>query len=294
MKTSSSTGSGFTLIEMLVAVSIMSFMLLMMAQITGLAEQAWRTEQNRIDNFAKARSMVDMFNDDLQRAVFRGDLPIFGTGAPTATPTVTGSGLYYFPNTSLSFTTAFYTRLPGVPASASTPVRDVSLVSYALNSSNQGVDQVVLQRSDLAVPWSSSQNLLFQGNIQTVLQNSPATAREVAPGVVGFRVAFRLSDGTMIDPGQGSYTGYNSANPVVAVDIGVAVIGKQSLVLLSSSQIQKIQAKFAAPLSFTASTNGIKANWDQNVLTSSFYSLYPKDLGGGLKTFERWVACPAF
>ena len=276
---------------MLVAVSIMSFMLLMMAQMTGMAEQAWRMEQNRIDNFAKARSMVDMFNDDLQRAVFRGDLPIFGTGAPAATPTVTSNGLYYFTNT--VFTTAFYTRLPGVPASASTPVRDVSLVSYALNSTNQGVDQIVLQRSDLAVPWSSSQNLLFQGNIQTVLQNSPATAREVAPGVVGFRVAFRLSDGTMIDPAQG-YVGYNPANPVVAVDIGVAVIGKQSLALLSSHQIQQIQAAFAAPLSFTASANGIKANWDQNVLTSGFYSPYPKDLGGGLKTFERWVACPAF
>jgi type II secretory pathway pseudopilin PulG len=299
MKAPPSSHHSFTLIEMLVAVSIMSFMLLMMAQMTGMAEQAWRMEQNRIDNFAKARSMVDMFNDDLQRAVFRGDLPIFGTGAPAATPTVTSNGLYYFTNT--VFTTAFYTRLPGVPASASTPVRDVSLVSYAINynSANQGVDQIVLQRSDLAVPWSSSQNLLFQGNIQTVLQNSPATAREVAPGVVGFRVAFRLSDGTMIDPTQGTYTGYNSTNPVVAVDIGVAVVGKQSLALLSPLQIQNLQKAFAAPLSFTAPapvTNGIKASWDQKVLTAGFYSGsgYPKDLGGGLKTFERWVACPAF
>jgi len=297
MKSSSSSRLGFTLVEMLVAVSIMSFMLLMMAQITGLAEQAWRMEQNRIDNFAKARAMVDMFTDDMQRAVVRGDLPIFGSGAPAATPTSTSNGLYYFTGT--TFTTAFYTRLPGVPASASTSVRDVSLVSYALNSVNQGADKVVLQRSDLAVPWTSSQNILFQGDINTVLQNSPATAREVAPGVVGFRVAFRLADGTMIDPGQGStkYVGYNPANPVVAVDVGVAVIGKQTLALLSAAQIAAIQSAFNAPLTFTSSSvgNGIKANWDQNVLPT-FYSApsYPKELGGGLKTFERWVACPSF
>lgn len=298
MMKSSARQPGFTLVEMLVAVSIMSFMLLMMVQITGLAERAWRSQQDRIDNFSKARSMVDMFTDDMQRAVFRGDLPIFGTGGPSAMPTDTAGGNYYF--TSTSFATTFYTQLPGVPSSASTAVRDVSLVSYALTAVSGGTDRIVLQRSDLAVPWTSSQNILFQGDINTVLQNSAATARTIAPGVVGFRLAFRLSDGSIIDPSQttGGYTGYNPANPVVAVDVGIAVIGKESLAELSTAQIQNIQKALANPLSFATSpvTNGIKATWDQKVLTSSFYSGsgYPKDLGGGLKTFERWVACPAF
>ena len=286
------TRRGFTLIEMLVTVSIMSFMLLMMMQMTGLAEKAWHVEQDRIDNFGKARAMVDMFTDDLQRAVYRGDLPIFGTGAPSSTGTATSSGLYYFTGTTFSAT--FYTRLPGVPSSPSTSVRDVSLVSYALSSTGQGSDKVVLQRSDLAVPWSSSQNLLFQGDVNTVLKNATATAREVAPGVVGFRVAFRLADGTMVD--QSQYTGYNPANPTVAIDIGVAVVGKQSLAQLNTTQVGNLQAAFNSALSFTAApiTNGIKASWDQKVLTASFYSNYPKDLGSGLKTFERWVACPSF
>jgi prepilin-type N-terminal cleavage/methylation domain-containing protein len=287
MRSSSFSRQGFTLMEMLVAVAIMSFMLLMMAQMTGLAEQAWRMEQNRIDNFTKARAMVDMITDDLQRAVFRGDLPVFGTGGPASAPTVTSSGLYYFTGT--SFTTAFYTRLPGVPGASASSVRDVSLVSYALNSVNQGVDKIVLQRSDLAVPWTSNQNLSFQGDIAALLPN--AVPREVAPGVVGFRLAFRRADGTMVDPSQSaSYTGYNAANPVVAVDVGVAVIGKQSLVLLSAAQITSIQTKLAT----AAVGNGIKASWDQGTLTSAFYSSYPKSFGDGLKTFERWVACPAF
>lgn len=283
MNEHSKSQGGFTLIELLTAVTIMSFMLLMMTQITGLTQQTWRAEQNRIDNFTKARSMLDLIVNDLQHAIFRGDLPVFGTGAPTDTPVATGGGSHYF--TSTSFTNAFYTRLPGInPSSGAT--RDVSLVSYALNSANQGDSKIVLQRSDLFVPWSSAQNVSFQGDMGPLLQN--VTPHEVAPGVVGFRMVFRRADGTLID--QSQYTGYSTSNPVVAVDVGLAVIGKQCLTLLSDSQVSQIRSALAT----VSISNGIKATWDQQILTPSFYSSYPKDLGEGLKTFERWVACPAF
>ena len=285
MNASPSLRRGFTLIEMLVSISIVSFMLIMLAQITSLTEKAWRMEQNRIDNFTKARSMLDLITDDLQRAVFRGDLPAFGTGGPAASPAVSATGLYYFTGT--SFTNAFYTRIAGVPTVAATPVRDLSLVSYVLTTT-AGPDKSILQRSDLAVPWTSSQNILFQGNLSDVLANAPPTPLEVAPGVVGFRLAFRRADGTMID--QSGYTGYSSSNPVVAVDVGIAVIGKQDLATLSGPQITALQNAFAG----ATISNGIKASWDKTVLTPTFYAAYPKDLGGSIKTFERWVACTPF
>ncbi len=288
MKASSSRVNSFTLVELLVAVTILSFMLLMMAHLTGMAQQLWGDQQNRIDNFTKARSMLDLIAGDLQRGIFRGDLPIFGTGAPAATTTPTGDGLYYFTGT--SFTNAFYTRRAGV-GDGTTPVRDVSLVSYALNSTSQGTDKIVLQRSDLAVPWSSAANLSFQGDITSLISTPPSTAREMAPGVVGFRLAFRRADGSLVD--QSQYTGYSlavPANPVVAVDVGLAVIGSRSLALLTTNQIQKIQTALAT----ATLSNGIKATWDQQVLTTAFYAPYPKSLAGGLKTFERWVACPPF
>jgi hypothetical protein len=173
-----------------------------------------------------------------------------------------------------------------VPATPNTQVRDLSLVSYTLLPTN-APDMIVLQRSDLAVPWTSSQNVSFQGNMSTLLQNS--TSREVAPGVVGFRFAFRQANGAMID--QSQYTGYNSTNPVVAVDVGMAVIGKESLALLNATQIQQIQSALAT----ATITNGVKASWDAPLVLAPFYSPpYPKSLGSGLKTFERWVACPPF
>lgn len=295
MKTRASlTRRAFTLVEMLVAISIMGFMLVAMAQITTLAEQAWRTEQNRIDNFSKARAMLSLLTDDLQRAVFRGDLPIFGTGAPAVTPTVTSNGLYYFTNT--TFAAAFYTRQPGLATNSTTAVRDVSLVSYSLSTSS--TDKMILQRSDLDVPWTGgTQNLVFQGDMSIPLAN--VTAQEMAPGVVGFGLAFRRADGTLITPQDlASYTGYNSSNPVVAIDVCLAVIGNQTLAMLSSTQVQTIQTTLAGAVTATnlnkTSSGSIKAMWDQQTLPTFYTAAYPKDIGVGLKTFECWVACEPF
>jgi prepilin-type N-terminal cleavage/methylation domain-containing protein len=307
MKARRSGRRGFTLVEMLVAMAILSFMMVMMARFTSMAEQIWRLEQDRIDNFTKARSMLDLITDDLQRAVIRGDLPIFETGAPAATPTLTGSGLYYFPATSSTsagasvFATAFYTMLPGA-SGTSTPVRDVSLVSYVLSLSATTQDKIILQRSDLSVPWTSGSNICFQSNMAPLLQSGVQSAQiEVAPGVVGFCLAFRRADGTLVDPAQSGpnqYTGYNATNPVVAVDVGLAVIGKGTLELLSTSQIQDIQSRLATGIVANENNGilraGIKTTWDQQVLNTAFFSAYPRDLGQGLRTFERCVACTPF
>jgi prepilin-type N-terminal cleavage/methylation domain-containing protein len=306
MITSPLSRRAFTLVEMLVAISVMSFMLLAMAQMTALSEQAWRAEQNRIDNYTKARAMLSLLTDDLQRGVFRGDLPAFGTNAPSA-PTVTGSGIYYYTNT--AFTAAFYTRQPGLPPSTTTSVRDVSLVSYNLTNAaavnDPAADKVVLQRADLYVPWTAgSANLAFQGDMATALKN--VTAQEMAPGVVGFGLAFRRADGTLIAPQDlSSYTGYSatstSSNPVVAVDVCLAVIGKESLAELNTTQVQAIQTALAndvtsANLNSTTYPGGrsIKSMWDKQELPTFYTGTYPKDLGSGLKTFEVWVACQPF
>jgi hypothetical protein len=162
-------------------------------------------------------------------------------------------------------------------------------------STTQSDAKSVLQRSDLNVPWTSSENVSFQGDIASLLPN--ATPCEVAPGVVGFRLLFRRADGSLID--QSQYSGYDATNPVVAVNVGLAVIGMQSLMLLSADQVARIQEAFAnEPIKKDGNNEpingGIKAIWDQQVLVASFYTPYPKKLAESLKTFERWVACPAF
>jgi hypothetical protein len=101
-------------------------------------------------------------------------------------------------------------------------------------------------------------------------------------------MVFRRADGSLID--QSQYTGYNPANPVLAVNAGLAVINRQCLTVLTSAQISQLQTAFSSG----TMSNGIKTTWDQQVLTSSFYSSYPGVLGDGLKTYECWVGCTPF
>ncbi len=93
--------------------------------------------------------------------------------------------------------------------------------------------------------------------------------REVAPGVVGFRMLFRRADGSLID--QRDYTGYETANPVVAINFGLAVIGKQSLSQLTDDQIAGHRSQvFRRP----GQEWHQGAAWDGDVLTSAFYETY--------------------
>ena len=266
--------SSFTLVEILVALAILSFILVIMSRMLGLTSSAYSEGRSRIDDFTKGRAMMDLIAGDIQKGIFRPDLAAFGLGSQFAT----NNGALFLLNNGA--TNAFFTRRAGVGAN----VRDLSLVSYTLVLTN-----AVLERSDYAVPWTPAgdwaSSLPFGTNLDAVLPN--ASAREAANGVIALELAFQRQDGSLTN----AYSGYIATNPVVAVGIGLAVIDRQTLKLLSPQNLADINAMLVG--SFTQSvlqTNGIKAGWDA-ALTGAFFSAYPKPLATGLKTFERWVPC---
>ncbi len=269
--------ASFTLVEMLVAISVLAIILLLMAQAANLVGRASREGTSGVDNFTKSRAMLDVVASDLQHAVIRPDLPIFQTGGILNT-NVTGGF------TNGAYAAIWFTQVPGITNSSSVQVRNVSLVSYAIVIPTNSSDKIALQRSDLAIPWNQgAADIAFQGDL-TTLANT-ATPREMAPGVVGFQLSFRRADGTI----STQYTGYNAANPVVAVGITLAVIGDQALSELTSPLLSHIQSTLTNNTPNTTNNiPGVKALWDAN-LTSAFYGLYPKDLAINLKTFERWI-----
>ncbi len=274
MKECSSRNS-FTLIEVLVAISILGFIVLMLAEMMGMVGKTWHEGVSRVDNFTKSRAMLDMVASDLQHAVIRPDLPIFQTGG-TNNGTVGGfsGGIY---------SASFVTRVSGISTAS---VRNVSCVTYGIVT-NQDFDKIVLQRSDLAIPWSGgAAGIPFQGDLTTPLNGGHIVAREMAPGVVGFQFSFRRSDGTVTT----TYTGYNSTNPVVAVGVTIAVVGEQALEELSVGNLSSIQNSLASAITNTSSITSVKAVWDQKTLPTIFATPgYAKDLATNLKTFERWI-----
>jgi hypothetical protein len=272
----------FTLIEMLVSIAVLSLMVAAMAQMLGLIGNAWGQGTSRTDAFTKGRSTLDLIMGDIQRGVFRSDIPSFLSNAQS----VSTNGASYFING--SFTNAFYTRTPGVDNGVS--VRDVSLVSYALNSVNPGYGKVSLQRAELPVPWATSgaSQIPFGSDSTFMTLLSQTTPQEVAPGVVGFQMLFRRQDGSVIP--CSSYTGEDFTHgPVIAIGVGIALVGKQALTEMSATQA----ATFAGQVGAVPITTSAKSAWDQGIGPATL-NQYPKNLAFSFMTFERWVVCQPF
>lgn len=271
----------FTLVEILASLAVFSFMMLAMVQITGLAEQAWRNGENQINNFTKARALLDVMAQDLQRGVFRPDLPAFSQSSVYAN---NSDGTMFLQNTGPSIN-AFYTRRAGVGDN----LRDLSLVVYSLSLSSKNA---ILQRADAAIPWTAPASgwnnyLPYQNSLGPVLAS--AVPLDTAEGVIDCEIVFRLANGTTVNV----YPGYCPANTVTAVGIGLAVVDAQTMALLTSTQLNQLHKTLAGAVTGTTS---IKADWDKELNSPLFnYASYPQSMRSGLKTFERYVTCePGF
>lgn len=253
--------SGFTLIELLVAIAVLALMTVLLAQMLQSTSQSWLGGQARVNNFTKARSMLDLLARDIQSGVFRKDLGLFA-GAQAGQPLTN---------------VAFYTQRPGVVTGSGAQVRGVSLVQYTMDSSS------MLKRGDLPILWDGAATDISFGSTNSLPGLVSVTSRETVPGVVGFRVLFLQKDGYLSST-------YDPANPAKGVAIGLAVIDDNTLRKLADSG--KLTALQTALNSQVSGTNSVKADWDRYLQSGMPWENYPSDLGRGLKIFERYVLFP--
>jgi type II secretory pathway pseudopilin PulG len=318
--------SSFTLVEILVAVAVMSLILLILAQMTGTVNQAWQAGVGRVDNFTKARAILDLAASDVQHAVIRNDYPIFQSeGAQNNLGVYAVPGTVYFTNTTTAvsmpgagftgysgftngtYAPCLYTRVAGATNSA----RDLSWVDYqVVQIKNQAAssDRITLARYCVPVQWTA-QNLdnltSLMTNVSTFVNNLVANpnyydSENLAPGVCGFTFSFKTLNNSTTPPTISTttnYVGYIQTDPVVAVGITVAVIGRPTLTKLTDAQITQIQNALNTDVNTAVGNNtlsSVKKLWDNNTIPNTILKTagYPKDLEVNLKTFERWVVPP--
>jgi prepilin-type N-terminal cleavage/methylation domain-containing protein len=248
---------GFTLVEMITAIAVLSLMMVMMGQILAMASHAWLDGERNVNNFTKARAMLDMFASDVESGVFRTDLAAFQ-------------------GTSIEF----YTQRQGVAPSAGA-VRSVSLVQYAYKTDQSTpVNMSTLQRGDMSIFWTASANSITFGDTTDFESNTP-TFRDMVPGVIDYKPLFVYSDGTL----SPTYT-VITTNPLHAVGLTLAVVDDRTLGQLTTTQIQALRTAFDGA---ATGTRSVKADWEDYERTSLTWSAYPKSLGAGLKVFEIYV-----
>lgn len=59
-------GSGFTLFEMLVAMAVMAFLILLLMDLLDVATRLWRTNENHAEAYREARAAIGVISRDLQ------------------------------------------------------------------------------------------------------------------------------------------------------------------------------------------------------------------------------------
>lgn len=241
--------------------AVLSLMVVLMAQLLRSTSDSWLTGKARANSFSKARSMMDLLTRDLQGGVFRDDLASFSESTPSAFRT----------------NVAFYTKRSGVPATANTPLRNVSLVQYSLNSDG------MLRRGDSPISWSSPASNVSFGTTDSLPQLATITDRATVSGVVGFRLLFLQANGLLTEA-------YDPLNKPKGVAIGLAFVDDNSLKKLTSGQVSALQTAFANHIS---GSNSVKDDWDRFLASGGLdWSSYPADMGHSLKIFERYVLFP--
>lgn len=153
--------SAFTLIEVLVASAILAMLLVVFLSMSNYASQAWKSSQEKMEEFSTARVAMNRMRADFGSIILRPDLPVFPSDAE-------GIG--------------FMTMTRGI----ATNVRPLSYVEYYTNSSNQ------LVRASLA--YAFEDNPPFSTN-SPVPAPTTTNASPLAEGVIGFKTAFLNKSG---------------------------------------------------------------------------------------------------
>jgi prepilin-type N-terminal cleavage/methylation domain-containing protein len=287
---------GFTLVELLVSITILSIMLFSLAQAIGYVSQLWINGVGTVDNFGKARDILTVMDRDIQQMVMRSDLPAFVVN-PAANPLQACS---------------VYTNVEGNQGTSTPDGRTISLVEYYPNF-NGGI--FTLSRLNYGNNFSQSQTPIIATTTLTDLSlaTSPYT-ETVATGVVQFGYQFVDGTGTIQTPGPTNYV-KNSSYPIAApsalytYSYNFTAPGASSnpravivsLLVLSNSAYQlALQNAHIATQLTTDFSGTLPANttysqfWNStlNPTTGTLDPTLPAPVRAGLRVFQRYIPLP--
>jgi hypothetical protein len=252
--------AAFTLIEVMLAITILVGITLLAEQVVSNVSNAWLQGRSRAETHNIARALFNRIAIDLQNAVLPKDLPAFPEGD-----------------------LAFYTRRPAIGGQ-----RGLSYLRYSMESSAN--EPGTLVRADLAYSWNAG------GSSASTPPWSKETAptgslkrRQLASHIIGFSHKFIQANGRISDRFVRAKLkeGDSNESPSTGVIITLAVADDRAMELLkttgrASSVISRFSANSGGTSTATAET------WES--LLHSDDLLEP--VRRGVRIFERAIALP--
>ena len=192
-----SPDSGFTILELLVAMAVLALLVAMVAQITNSASATVSGSRKHMDADSQARAIFDRMATDIGKMVKRRDMDCIVKGssndAPNNPPTMPGNDAMFL-----------FSEAPGY-SSTLTPTQKspVTLVGYRINeSATPGAPAYSLERLASAIPWetgAAGSGVAFLTRASPA--STPAPGSTIATGwssSVG-AIANNFTDGTSAD-----------------------------------------------------------------------------------------------
>lgn len=265
--------TGFSLVEVLVATAVLTLMVGLLASSMGGVSSAWQKSREKMDNFARGRSLLGAMDRDIRNAVIRQDLPAFPATTIDGKPAL-----------------AFFTRSFGQESDTGN-LRPLTYVSYF-----SGTNSMVTRRD---VPFDFNTTLAEWDPFGPKTSATPAGLsvpdRQLCGGVLVFHFDYLQSDGTISttfaglplktgDPKQ-----IDPAKPrTVAIRLSLAIIGDQAQGILR--QMNKESSLISALEGKAGTGRSAKEAWDAYLLEGGVASLnLPADVLSGLRTYQKIV-----
>lgn len=266
---------GFSLMEILVAVSVFALLLVLLIQILGGIVRATGVSQRQLEAREHIQAALGAFEQDFGNAVTQFGVPLFGAREPD------GNARF-----------AFLTRNRGPGA-----VTNTRFLSVEFQRRADGA----FVRSSAPVVWTE---IALKG---AAVQNASASnISEIAENIVRFEATAELSDGSVVgldspDAGEGTFPdgsqipkdfrrlafGVGGTNAVKAITISVAALDARSMELLD--QVNGVGNLISTLESGTGRTP--LERWNQT-LQSGGLAAFPKPVQETLQFAERTYSSP--
>ena len=256
---------GFTLVELLVAISVLAILVVIMTRIIGMVSDTWRAGRARADKFSQARMVFGMLDRDVQSMVLRRDLAAFR-------------------DKSGSNACAFYTQRPGGEGD-----RRFSLVEYRLDNPTT---RPSLVRADYGMDYAtlSPTRVPSLGNTNALPDLEHAEARSLSDGIVGFAWQFVDGSGIPRDNFQFDHADPSATANTRAITVSITVLDDEACKLaerngLLPSLTGLLGGKPAAGETYAD-------YWKALIGSPGFGSSLPLPVRQSLRVFERSVQIP--
>ena len=243
--------SGFTILELLVAMAVLALLVAMVAQITDSASATVTGSRKHMDADSQARAIFDRMATDIGKMVKRRDMDCIVKGssndAPNNPPTMPGNDAMFL-----------FSEAPGY-SSTLTPTQKspVTLVGYRVNeTATASAPAYVLERLASSIPWeagaggngvafltrASAASAPVPGStIATGWGNSVGTIgnnytngsstdyQAIGEGVFRFEYCYLLKDGTFSNtPFIAPHTAAQGMQDVSAIVVAIAILDSNS------------------------------------------------------------------